>query len=304
MMTHASRMEQSPAPLAVAKQEKWTGKIQILIEKNGRSITLHKKDGNNWEPFLTTTLLAAETDQAPRYVGFRAQNAPVTLQEIDLRQRTLPDAPAPLVRPIILEEEGLLKQAFDQYLIAAKDHPNDYFADEALVRAYRLATIPLADKTIYYERVRDAIAKIPAFTRKTEVERYETLYLWNTGKYSDALKKAKAILKVDPESRILLQILAMQKKNVPEKDAQNLLDMIAASNTGKNLTWLDVSYMNLKQLDAIRNMPSLQWLDCSGNRIKSLAGLDDESLEYLNCSQNPDLDQKTIPGKIRTIVKD
>lgn len=304
MIARVDRSAQDrPAPLAITDKGNFSGTFSFVLVKEEERIRLYEGTDDSSEPLLDVTDLLPPVGREQCYIGLRSRKAAITLGELTLMQQTVPDSPAPLIRPQILAEAGLFEQSFEQYLATAKLYPNENFADEALAKAYQLAATHLAVEPKFRIRVQNCIQKIPAFTRKSEAHASETLYQWNTGNYREALDAAEKILAEQPETPILLQILSMPRKNVPVGEAQRFLKMLASSNAGKKLIWLDLSGFNLENLNGIRNMKNLRWLDCSGNRLQNLKELDGMKLNFLDCSQNPALQTESLPATINTIIR-
>ena len=274
IITRTDRSGQS-LPLAAAENGRFSGTFSFLLVKEAERIRLYEGSDDSGEPLLDVTDPLPPVGPDLSYIGLRSRNAALTLNEFKLMQQTIPPSPAPLLRPEILTEAGLFKQAFEQYLSIAKLYPNESFADEALAKAYRLAATHLAAEPGFRTRVQNHIRKIPAFTRQAEVKVCETLYLWNTKNYREALESAEKILTGQPESTILLQLLSMPRKNIPREESQRFLKMLSQSNAGKNLTWLDLSGFNPENLDALRNMKELRRLDCPQNQALQTKELPD-----------------------------
>ncbi len=298
-----ARTGSSPAPLAMTKKGSFSGKFSFILVKENERIRLYEGTDDSGEPLLDVTDLLPPAGPDQCYLGLRSRNAPVTLLELNLMQQTVPATPAPLIRPQIFSEAGLFKQAFEQYLATAKLYPNESFADEALARAWLLAATRLTDEPDFQTRIQNHIRKLPAFTRQAEIRTSETLWKWNTGNIREALDSAEKILSERPDDPILLKILAMPRKNVPGEEAQRFLKMLAASNAGKKLVWLDLSGLNLENLNGIQNMKNLRWLNCSKNRLQNLNELKHMNLDYLDYSQNPSLQKENIPDSVRLLIR-
>ena len=297
MIARTSRMEQNhPAPLAMTGKGSFSGTFSLTLIKEEKRIRLYEGTDDTGKPLLDVTDLMSSAGPDLCYIGLRGKNAPISLQEIKLMQQTVPDTPSPLIRPQILAESGLFKQAFEQYLSTAKLYHNENFADEALTKAYLLAATHLAAEPKYRARAMNRIQELRVFTRKAEIRTCETLYQWNSGKHREALDSAEKILAEQPDSTILLEILAMPRKNVQTEDAQRLLKMLSTSNAGKKRVWLDCSGLNLEKLDGIQNLKNLRWLDCSGNKLQNLNELDSMDLDFLDCSRN-----SALPDSIKTV---
>lgn len=290
-------------PLTVAGESSMTGKFSFVLVKEGNRIRVYKGTDDSGTPLLETTDLLPPSGPDRFSIGFCSLRAPVTLQEIKLHRQTVPDTPAPLIRPILLEEEGFFRQAFEEYLAIAQLYPNEIFADQALSHASRLASIQLADENRFRQRVGAVIEKTPAFTRKAEIATHDALFQWNRKNYRLALDAAEKILTEQPENPVLLQLLAMPRKDVPPDDALRLLNLLANSAAGKKMVWLDISGFNLERLGDIRKMKSLRWLDCSRNKLKDLSILNGMKLDFLDCSRNSTLNQESIPGSVKTVIR-
>lgn len=290
-------------PLAVSGKSSMTGKFSFVLVKEGNRIRVYKGTDDTGTPLLETTDLLPPSSPDRFNLGFRAVHAPVTLQEIKLLRQTVPATPAPLIRPMLLEEEGLFRQAFEEYLSIAQLYPNETFADQALSHASRLSAIQLADEVRFRQRVVTLIEKVPAFTRKAEIASHDALFQWNRKNYRLALDAAEKILPEQPESPVLLQLLAMPRNDVPSEDALRFLNLLANSAAGKKMVWLDLSGFNLEKPGDIRKMKSLRWLDCSRNKLKDLSVLNGMNLEFLDCSRNPALASESIPGSVKTIFR-
>ena len=290
-------------PLAVAKKECLTGKFSLILIKEGNRIRIYEGQNETGTPLLETTDLLLSGGPDRYSIGIRSLQAPVTVQEIKLLRQTVPNSPPPLIRPSLLEEEGLYRQALEEYLSIARLYPNEGFADQALTNASRLSAIQLADIPALRQRVTAIIEKAPAFTRKAEIATHETLFQWNRKNYRQALDSAEKIMEEQPESPVLIQLLAMPRQDLPPEDALRFLNLLANSSAGKKMTWLDLSGLNLEKLGDIRKMKSLRWLDCSGNKLRDLSVLNGMALDFLDCSRNPALAPESIPGSVKTIIR-
>ena len=290
-------------PLAVAKKECLTGKFSLILVKEGNRIRIYEGQNETGTPLLETTDLLLSGGPDRYSIGIRSLQAPVTVQEIKLLRQTVPNSPPPLIRPSLLEEEGLYRQALEEYLSIARLYPNEGFADQALTNASRLSAIQLADIPALRQRVTAIIEKAPAFTRKAEIATHETLFQWNRKNYRQALDSAEKIMKEQPENPVLIQLLAMPRQDLPPEDALRFLNLLANSSAGKKMTWLDLSGLNLEKLGDIRKMKSLRWLDCSGNKLRDLSVLNGMALDFLDCSRNPALAPESIPGSVKTIIR-
>ena len=270
-------------PLAAAENGRFSGTFSFLLVKEAERIRLYEGNDDSGEPLLDVTDPLPPVGPNLSYIGLRSRNAALTLNEFRLMQQTIPPSPAPLLRPEILAEAGLFKQAFEQYLTTAKLYPNESFADEALARAYQLAATHLAEDPEFRTRVQNHIRKNPAFTRDAEIRASETIYLWNKQNYREAMDSAEKLLAEQPDSMILLKLLAMPRKNIPLEETRRFLKMLAHSNAGKNLIWLDLSGFNPESPDSIRGLKKLRWLDCSKNHT---------------------IHTKDLPGSIKTVIRE
>ena len=302
MIVRVDRSAQDrPAPLAMTKKGSFYGTFSFVLVKEGERIRLYEGNDDSGEPLLDVTDLMPPAGPDLCYIGLRCRNKNLTLRDVKLMQQTVPDSPAPLIRPEILADAGLFQQAFEQYLATAMLYSNENFADEALAKAHLLAATHLAAEPKFRNRVLNRIQKVPAFTRKAEIRISEILYLWNTGNHRQALDSAEKLLTEQPDHPILLQLLAMPRKNVLTEEAQRFLKMLASSTAGKKLVWLDLSGFNLEHLEGIRNMKNLRWLDCSGNHLRDLNALEGMELDFLDCSQKNTL--QNIPEVAKNIVR-
>lgn len=265
--------------------------------------TLSILDSKSERPVLSVSDFFPPDNTVLDSVGIRAVNGILELRAAKIYIQTLPERPTPLLKGDILSEAGLYEKAFAEYLHAADLYRNASFADDALVKAYRLAAFKLAEpekRSDAISRVRGRIERRPAFTRHAQIRVIDVLYLWRNGDYDEAFRRLDRILRENPESDVVAGILGLPHTPLPHQTGVRLLERV---RTMKQTEWLDLSNYGLTSLTPLKGM-KLIWLDCSKNQLGSLDGLQKMKLHFLNCSGNPLTDFSAVdPDSIETFRK-
>ncbi|MBO5959199.1 MAG: leucine-rich repeat domain-containing protein, partial [Lentisphaeria bacterium] len=294
----------APLPRDVKKSSVVPGKNTVTLVRENNRIRAFSGVGKQQKQLLEAKEVTTGQEKSLRRIGFRSVGTPVKITDVRISRQTVPSGPAQLYRAQILAEEGLYERAFEQYLTIAGLYPNDAFADEALIRAYALASFQLVDQPDFREKIRGVIESCPAFSRAADVAELDAMFLWHTGRHQEALVAAAKILSEQPDHPIVTRFLLLPRQKITDNNARNLFRQLVHSKAGRKLTWLDLSGLNLTGLDDIEKLEDLRWLNCSQNRITTMKPLKNTKLEYLDCSGNSALRNQEIPIPVKTLIKD
>ncbi len=105
---------------------------------------------------------------------------------------------------------------------------------------------------------------------------------WQQGHYEQAFRLFPEIFNSNPDTYIILRILQYQHQPLPSKVGRELLAWTAKT---KYLKKLNITNFGLDSLEPLRGI-SLNYLDCSGNKVRDLSPLKGMELEFLDCSNN------------------
>ena len=221
-------------------------------------------------------------------------NGNVLLKSMEIYRIALPEKASPLIAGDVLLQRKYYNDAIEQYMTIAENYKTGPITDEALIKAYIVASSYSRDKE-HRNAIRRAVKQklLPRFDKlknknKNKNKYYQllvetdALIAWYDEEYNLAFRYIDHLFEIDPQTMIVPRLLQLPHRQLPLETAEKLLDYIAKS---KNIFQLDLSNYGIRSLRKLSNM-NLRHLNCSGNQLVSLEGLEKMPLEVLNCSDN------------------
>lgn len=253
----------------------------VIIERdNGR----FSVEVNGEKTLETVDLFPLMTENIGAF-GIRSDGN-VMLQSLELYRLALPEKTSPLVAGDVLLQRNYYEDAVAQYLLIAENYKTGPITDAALAKAYVAASTFLTDPG-KQEQIRDAVKE--KIGKRMDKYKYQQLIIetdilscWKSEKYEQAFLLTDQLFALNPRTEVMMKLLQLPHKKLPEGIADKLLEYVARNN---RLTQLDLSGFGITSLEKLSSM-GIRYLDCSDNQLTSLRGLEKMPLEVLNCSNN------------------
>lgn len=219
-------------------------------------------------------------------IAIKAMSGSMKIRKISLYRLSQPEKTTPLIAGDTLVELLLYDTAIEKYLSIAEDYGKSFLAEKALLKAYMTAASKISDrkKRLEYLLVikREISSKFPNYKYLQETLEMDSLVLWRAGRHKEALHLAGQVLRMNPESRVMADIICLHHSPIDPAVSGEFFNLLRRT---KNLTSLDLSGYGLNSLEALAGM-RLTYLDCSNNYLENLNGIENMPLNVLVCRNN------------------
>ena len=219
-------------------------------------------------------------------IAIRASSGNMLIRKIALYRLAQPEKTTPLIAGDTLVELQLYDTAIEKYLSIAEDYGKSELAEKALLKAYITAASKINERKKRLEHLllikRAISAKFPNYRYLQETLEIDTWVLWRAGRHKEALNLANQVLRMNPDSRVMSDIISLHHSPIEPNAVQDFFRLIRKT---KNLTSLDLSNYGLNSLAELSGM-RLTFLDCSNNYLENLHGIENMPLNVLVCRNN------------------
>ena len=210
----------------------------------------------------------------------------MVIRNVTLYRLAMPEKTTPLIAGDTLAELQLYDTAIKKYLAIAEDYGKSALAEKALLKAYMTAASRVSDRKKrldYLLEIKRAISsKFPNYKYLQETLEIDSWVLWRAGRQKEALQLAGQVLRMNPDSRVMADIISLHHSPIDPSVRGQFFDLLRRS---RNLTSLDLSGYGLTSLKDLSGM-RLAFLDCSNNYLEELSGIEDMPLNVLVCRNN------------------
>ena len=219
-------------------------------------------------------------------ITIRASSGNMMIRKITLYRLAQPEKTTPLIAGDTLVELQLYDTAIEKYLAIAEDYGKSELAEKALLKAYITAASKISDRQKRLDHLlvikRAISSKFPNYRFLRETLEIDTWILWRAGRHKEALHLAGQVLRMNPESRVMSDIISLHHSPIEPGAVKEFFRLLRKT---KNLTSLDLSNYGLTSLSEIAGM-RLTFLDCSNNYLETLNGIENMPLNVLVCRNN------------------
>ncbi|MBO4303225.1 MAG: protein kinase [Lentisphaeria bacterium] len=256
--------------------------ITVTAERVDDVLTL-KVNGHD---HIRTTDYFPLTGKAFNSIVIRSLSGNLTIRKAELYRLARPENTTPLIAGDTLVELQLYDMAIEKYLSIAEDYGKSALAEKALLKAYITAASRISNRKKRLDHllaVKRAIsAKFPNYRYLRETLEMDAWVLWRAGRHKEALLLAGQVLRMNPESRVMSDIISLHHAPI---DPAVTGEFFALLRQSRNLTSLDLSGYGLTSIRELAGM-RLTFLDCSGNDLENLSGIENMPLNVLVCRNN------------------
>lgn len=248
------------------------------------------------KPYLTAVDLFPPSGKGMNQIGLRSFSKSAKLISIRAYRLAPPEKASPLIAGDVLLEEQMYGKAIERYLTVADSYTQLPLADSALTKAYMTIVSklqPSEQRTKLMTEVKKRIAEKTSFRYKEQILEMDALALWKDGEYKRAMTIIHELLKLNPNSSVMVRILQIPHQALPKGILPDFLAAVAAT---RNIKYLDVSNYGLSTLKPLKEL-QLRFLNCSDNHLESLEGVQEMPLESLLCYGNQISDLTPLNGK-------
>lgn len=266
--------------------------ITVTAERVDDTLTLSV---NGYEHIRTVDYFPM-TGKLQNGIAIRALSGNMMIRNIALYRLSQPEKTTPLIAGDTLVELQLYDLAIKKYLSIAEDYGKSALAEKALLKAYITATSKISEKEKRLEHLltikREISSKFPNYKYLQETLEMDAWVLWRAGRHKEALQLASRVLRMNPASRVMSDIISLHHSPIDPAVSGQFFDLLRKS---RNLTSLDLSGYGLNSLKALSGM-RLSFLDCSNNYLENLQGIEDMPLNVLVCRNNRLEDLSAVSG--------
>ena len=223
--------------------------------------------------------LSGQSGNEYHHIGFRAWQG-TKVYGYSIERYTLPERTSPTETGDTLIRHNNFPGALKQYLQIAHDFPDSAIAQESLAKAYMVA-LELGD-TDQQQQIEQRFTFNDSSYWSLVTQQAKALAHWSREEYDQGLQLAENVLAHDPRSPILIDLLGMERKKLPQSVKERCAQLLISHANG---TSLNLSHLQLDELPH-RLPPKLTELNLSHNNLKTLPPLSHTKLVNLNVDHN------------------